>query len=93
MIVVVRVVLAVAALATWVVAVSAAIGVVRASNPGQRISNYFLLGLWRFSVLEARIGPSAGPLTRRYRNALLAFLGIILLMMLTGGLLAIEQQN
>ena len=93
MIVVLLALLGFLALACWGLAAWAAIAVVTMSESGQRLKNYFRLGLWKFAMLETALGPSVVPHLRRYRLAFMSLSAVILCIVIVAGLLAVERQN
>ncbi len=72
------------AVAAWCVAVYSAWQVTNLSPSGQKLSNYFALGWWRFAELESRIGPEVRPILIRYRNAFFVFFACVLAAALAG---------
>jgi len=79
------------AVAAWAVAVYSAWQVANLSPSGQKISNYFALGWWRFADLESRIGPQARPVLKRYRTAFFVFFACVLAAALAGVLVGIAS--
>jgi hypothetical protein len=77
----------------WGLAAVSAVNVVRLSQSGQRISNLFILGMWRFALLEQRIGPGVLPFLKRYRLGFQLFFGGLFLQMVLGALLALAPQS
>ncbi len=85
--------LAFAALAAWVIAVTAALSIIGLAPKGQKLKAYFALGWWRFARVEAIAGPAAAPYIARYRQAFLAFFACIFAAMAAAILLIFLQQN
>ena len=76
----IHVVLFVAALIAfiaWSIAALNAMIVTRVALPGEKLSTYFKLGLWKFTELEARLGPGIAPHVARYKRAFLIFFATI----------------
>jgi hypothetical protein len=89
----VMVVLALAALAAWLVAVVSALAIVGLAPSGQKLKAYFALGWWRFARVAEIAGPAALPHIARYRTAFLAFFACIILAIAMVFLLTFERQN
>jgi hypothetical protein len=93
MLMAVIVILALVALAAWVVAVVSALAIAGLAPKGQKLAAYFALGWWRFGKVEAIAGPAAVPHMARYRQAFFAFFACIVVAIVIIFLLTIERQN
>ena len=87
------VVLALAAVAAWLVAAVSALSIVGLAPRGQKFKAYLALGWWRFARVEAIAGPAAAPHIAHYRKAFLAFFACIILAVAIVFLLIVERQN
>lgn len=65
------------AVAAWMVAVAAALRIVRLAPVGRRLDVLFKLGWWRFDKVRELTGEAALPHTRRYLGAFLVFFAAI----------------
>jgi hypothetical protein len=61
----------------WAVAVLNALNITSLAPPGEKLSTYFKLGMWRFTEIEARLGPAVKPHLKRYKRAFFVFFAVI----------------
>ena len=71
-------IVALVALAAWIVAAISMIEIVRAAPSGRKFAAYWNLGWWRHDAVRAAIGPAADRPLRRYRLAFFAFFACVL---------------
>jgi hypothetical protein len=74
---VVMFVAALIAFIAWAMAALSALNVVQLAPKGEKLMSYFRLGLWRFTDLEASIGPQVTPHLVRFKRAFLVFFATI----------------
>jgi hypothetical protein len=86
-------VLGVAAFAAWVVAVWSAIALIGLAPKGHRLETYWNLGWWRHGKIASAIGPAAEPHLARYRQAFIAFFGLVLCSMAVAILALAAAEN
>jgi hypothetical protein len=67
------VLLAILAIAAWLVAAASAVTLLGRAPQGGRFATLMDLGWWRFNAIEGRIGPAAQAPIARYRKAFLLF--------------------
>lgn len=72
-------VVALLALAAWVIAVIAAVRIVSMAPKGQKFRTYMWLGWWRFADIRGVIGPAAEQHIRTFQRAFVAFFVCVLL--------------
>ena len=79
-------VVALFALLSFAVAVREAMAIVHLSPKGSGLKTYFALGWWKFSAIEAQIGPEAKPHLSIYQRAVIAFIVFVLIGLVLSGL-------
>lgn len=72
------VLLAILAVAAWLVAAASAVTLLGRAPSGGRFATLMDLGWWRFSAIEGRIGPASRAPVARYRKAFLVFFACVL---------------
>nr|WP_295468531.1 hypothetical protein [Mesorhizobium sp.] len=72
------VLLAILAVAAWLVAAASAVTILGRAPSGGRFATLMDLGWWRFSAIEGRIGPASRAPVARYRKAFLVFFACVL---------------
>ncbi|MDP1730082.1 MAG: hypothetical protein Q8L54_02675 [Devosia sp.] len=70
--------LAVVAIAAWLVAVYSAVRIAGLVTAGQRLNIWFRLGLWRFDKVRTLAGDASIPHIKRYIQGFLAFFAAII---------------
>jgi hypothetical protein len=71
-------IVALIAIAAWVVAAISALQIVLAAPSGRKFAAYWDLGWWHHDALRAAIGPAAEKPLRRYRLAFFVFFACVL---------------
>ena len=77
----------------WVIAVFAAIQLVRLAPKGEKLKTYGKLGWWQFDEIRKTIGPAADQPIRVYQRAFIAFIGLVFAAMIAGVALGAMTQN
>ena len=72
------VLLAIVAVAAWLVAAASAVTLLGRAPLGGRFATLMDLGWWRFNAIEGRIGPAAQVPIARYRKAFFLFFACVL---------------
>lgn len=78
---------------SWVIAVIAAIQVVRLAPKGQRLRTYGQLGWWRFDDIRNALGEAVSPHIMTYKRAVVAFLVLIVAGLVLASLVSTQIQN
>lgn len=82
-----------AAVVAWNVAVIAAFRIARLAPAGQRLDTWFFLGWWKFAKVRELAGDAAIPHIKRYIQAFLAFFAAVLTAVIIVVLAAMAAQN
>jgi hypothetical protein len=93
MITIVLTVLAALGFFAWGIAVLSAIRIVSLAPKGQKLSIYGKVGWWQFDQIRSTLGPAVEPHIRAYQRAFVMFIGLVLVAMIVGTLLASTAQN
>ncbi|RYE10263.1 MAG: hypothetical protein EOP22_05930 [Hyphomicrobiales bacterium] len=93
MITIVLTVLAALGFFAWGIAVLSAIRIVSMAPKGQRLGIYGKVGWWQFGDIRTALGPNVEPHIRAYQRAFVAFIGLVVVAMIAGTLLAATAQN
>lgn len=75
---------------SWIVAVIAAIQVVRLAPKGERMRTYGRLGWWQFAQIRADLGEAVSPHITAYQRAVAAFLFLVIAGIAVGMFLATQ---
>ena len=77
----------------WGIAVLSAIRIVSLAPKGQKLSIYGKVGWWQFAEIREALGPDVDPHIRAYQRAFIAFIGLVIIALVAGTLLAATAQN
>ena len=73
---------------SWIIALIAAVQIVRLAPKGEGLKVYGRLGWWNFEGVRALTGPAADPHIRVYQRAFIGFIACVIIAILGGTLLA-----